>query len=157
MNHINDYGWIILPVFGILPIFLIVEWALRRYHSKRFDQYQFHELVLIPKGPFTGLGPKNYIRPDLRIIEEINDRLFAHGYIDPTDIKVSVHEGMVVLSGSVDSRSTRRLAEEIVDSVSGIIDVRNDLNIRTMIKSIQTTPGLKTEAYSEKKSNRHLG
>ena len=157
MNHINEYGWIILPVFGILPIFLIIEWSLRRYHSARFDRYEFHERFRFPEGPFTGLGPKNYKRSDARITEEINDRLLAHGYVDPTEVEVTAHKGIVILSGTVDNRRMRRQVEEIVDSVSGISEIRNELRIHTnRIHNAPDVPGLKTASYPDKKSQSYL-
>lgn len=78
-------------------------------------------------GPHAGRGPKGYRRSDKRIEEDINERLTHHGGIDATHIEVLVHDGEVTLQGTVDSRRTRRMAEEVVESVSGVADVDNQL------------------------------
>ncbi|PYS95117.1 MAG: osmotic sensory protein [Acidobacteria bacterium] len=78
-------------------------------------------------GKFRGRGPKNYRRSDERIHEEINDRLTDNEWLDASDIDVSVNSGIVILTGTVDSRYAKRLAEDIADSVSGVINVQNNL------------------------------
>ena len=64
-------------------------------------------------GLYRGRGPKNYRRPDERIREEINDRLTDNDWLDASDVEVAVVAGEVTLSGSVDSRYSKRLAEDI--------------------------------------------
>lgn len=81
-------------------------------------------------GPYAGYGPKGYSRPDDRIREDINDRLTWDDRIDASDIEVTVTAGTVVLDGSVDARRDKRIAEDIADSVSGVWDVHNHLQIR---------------------------
>jgi hypothetical protein len=81
-------------------------------------------------GPYRGLGPKGYRRSDQRIKEEISDRLREHPEIGASDIRVDVERGEVRLTGVVDSRKTRGLAEEIADSVLGVSDIRNELQIK---------------------------
>ena len=77
-----------------------------------------------------GRGPRGYVRSDERIREEVNECLTADPYVDATEIDVSVAEGIVTLSGTVDNRAEKRLAEDCVDSVSGVRDVCNNLRIR---------------------------
>ncbi len=81
-------------------------------------------------GPHVGRGPKGYVRSDERIREEVCERLMHHGRIDATNIEVAVREGEVILNGEVDSRRTKRLSEEILDDLPGIVDVSNRLRIR---------------------------
>lgn len=78
----------------------------------------------------AGRGPKFYQRPDYRIEEEVNERLTHHWEIDATEVRVSVREGVVTLGGVVDSRRSKRLAEDIVDSVTGVTDVINELSVK---------------------------
>jgi hypothetical protein len=80
-------------------------------------------------GMFAGRGPRNYQRSDDRIREDVNDRLTADPRIDASDIDVRVQNGEVTLSGTVDERRTRRLAEEIIEDPPGVRDVRNDLRV----------------------------
>lgn len=81
------------------------------------------------RGLFYGKGPKGYRRSDERIREDVCERLADHGDIDATEMDVSVSEGIVTLSGSVNSRRTKRLAEEAIESVSGVQDIRNEVRV----------------------------
>jgi len=82
------------------------------------------------EGPFAGRGPRNYVRPDNRIEEDVNERLTEHPMIDATDIEVSVQNGEVTLRGQVDHREAKRLAEDIADSVFGVKDVNNQIRVK---------------------------
>jgi len=77
-----------------------------------------------------GRGPKNYKRSDSRIQEDINDRLTDDGWIDASDIEVSVSGREVTLSGHVASRDEKRRAEDIAEGVSGVGHVQNNLRVR---------------------------
>jgi len=79
--------------------------------------------------PFTGRGPKGYVRSDGRIREEVNERLEEHGQIDASDITVRVSDREVTLEGTVDDRRTKRLVEDVAESVHGVADVHNRLRI----------------------------
>ena len=78
---------------------------------------------------FTGRGPKNYVRSDERLREDINERLTADPQIDASEIEVEVHAGNVVLSGFVDRRQTRHRVEDLVDACAGVRDIDNRLGI----------------------------
>lgn len=80
-------------------------------------------------GRFTGKGPKGYRRSDERIQEDINERLTMHPDIDATEIEVRVQSGEVTLTGSVDERHTKRLAEDIAESVFGVKEVQNQIRV----------------------------
>jgi hypothetical protein len=82
------------------------------------------------RGPHSGRGPKNYKRSDQRIEEEINDMLTQHGDIDASEIEVKVSNGDVTLSGSVDERQAKHMAEDIAGSVMGVKDVNNQIRIK---------------------------
>ncbi len=78
---------------------------------------------------FFGKGPKGYKRSDDRIKEEVSEALYRNHRVDASDIEVEVKEGIVTLSGSVDSRQTKRSAEECVEHLSGVIDIHNRIRI----------------------------
>lgn len=80
-------------------------------------------------GPFVGRGPRGYQRSDERIREEICERLTRHGRIDATDLEISVKNGEVTLSGSVDDREAKRLAEDLAEDVVGVRDVNNQIKV----------------------------
>lgn len=81
-------------------------------------------------GPHSGRGPRGYRRSDARIEEDVYERLTHHGMLDATDIEVRVEEGVVVLSGAVESRQAKRIAEDILESISGLTDISNQLRVQ---------------------------
>ena len=89
------------------------------------------EALSMPRGPETGKGPKGYNRSDLRLYEEVCERLTEHGQLDASEIKVSCENGEVVLRGSVKDEEARKRAEESALGVSGVRKVRNKLKLRT--------------------------
>lgn len=91
--------------------------------------FSYEEAWLIP-GPHSGRGPRGYQRNDQRIEEDICERLTQHGQIDAEDIQVQVKKGEVTLTGTVESRRTKRMAEDLIDSVSGVKDVHNQLRVQ---------------------------
>jgi len=81
------------------------------------------------RGMYKGKGPRNYSRSDDRIKEDINDRLSDDPFVDASDVDVTVTNGEVTLTGNVDHRSTKRRAEDLAESVSGVKNVENRLRV----------------------------
>jgi hypothetical protein len=80
-------------------------------------------------GPHSGRGPQGYQRSDARIEEDVCEHLTHHGMLDATGIQVRVENGEVTLAGTVESRQAKRLAEDILDSISGVRDIHNQLRV----------------------------
>jgi hypothetical protein len=78
---------------------------------------------------FAGRGPKGYARSDDRIREDVSDVLMEHPAIDAGGIEVQVVGGNVTLTGSTTDRRTKRLAEDVVEDVSGVKDVQNHIRV----------------------------
>jgi osmotically-inducible protein OsmY len=76
-----------------------------------------------------GKGPKGYQRSDARIEEDVNDRLSDDPVLDASNVSVTVKDGEVTLDGSVTSRWDKRRAEDVVDGVSGVRHVQNNLRV----------------------------
>jgi osmotically-inducible protein OsmY len=91
------------------------------YGQQQFGQQQH--------GRFSGKGPKGYQRSDERIREEICERLTQHPEIDASEIEVKVDKGEVTLTGTVEERQAKRLAEDAVENISGVRDVHNQLRV----------------------------
>lgn len=77
-----------------------------------------------------GKGPKGYQRSDDRIREDVNDRLTDDDTLDAADIEVKVKDCEVTLSGFVQDRADRRLAEDCAEAVSGVKHVQNNIRVR---------------------------
>lgn len=84
------------------------------------------------QGSFSGKGPKGYKRSKDRIEEEINELLTAHHEIDCEDVSIAVNEsGEVTLTGTCCDRRTKRMIEDVVEAVSGVRDIKNDLKVNS--------------------------
>ncbi|WP_201863840.1 BON domain-containing protein [Microvirga soli] len=81
---------------------------------------------------YRGRGPRNYRRPDDRILDDVGHRLTEDGHVDASDIEVSVKSQEVILSGTVSTPFEKRRAEDIADTVSGVTHVQNNLRIRPL-------------------------
>ena len=103
------------------------------------------------EGRYKGVGPRNYQRSDQRIMEDINDRLNDHPYIDASDVQVKVKEGEVILEGTVDSRWAKHHVEDIADEVSGVKDVENRIHIKKNIWEKESSNTEKSSADSKNK------
>jgi osmotically-inducible protein OsmY len=102
----------------------------RRYLRGTEERDRLARERLIGTGPYAGRGPRAYRRSHESIEEEANEALAAHPDLDATDIEVQVENGEITLTGLVGSRADRRLAEDIVESISGVRDVQNRLGVR---------------------------
>lgn len=74
--------------------------------------------------------PKGYRKSDDRIEEEVCNALMRDRNVNASLIDVRVNNGVVTLSGTVDSRSARFDAEMAVDSIRGVEDIQNNLKVR---------------------------
>jgi osmotically-inducible protein OsmY len=98
-------------------------------------------------GGFRGKGPKGYQRSDERIAEEVNQVLADDDDLDASDIEVSVAGGEVTLTGTVSDRQAKRWAEDLVEGVSGVVEVQNHVRVKREQQSAPSTP--RTDAARE--------
>lgn len=92
-----------------------------RYGTRGYQGYR--------QGEHRGKGPQGYKRSDERIREAICEALTDDAHVDATDIEVTVRDGEVTLSGTVDDRYQKRAAEDAIEHVSGVRDVHNQIRI----------------------------
>jgi len=106
-------------------------WDYSRNAESRFTGYGRDSMTGEGRwsGSFAGRGPRSYQRSDERIREDVNERLTADPRIDASEIEVRVVNGEVTLSGTVDERHTRRHAEECIEDLPGVRDVKNELRV----------------------------
>lgn len=73
-----------------------------------------------------------FLRDDDQIREDVLTDVFLHVlWTDATEVDVSVTDGIVTLSGTVDQRSTAEIAERLVHRLDGVVDVVSTLQYRT--------------------------
>jgi len=76
-----------------------------------------------------GRGPRNYVRSDERILEDIHDRLSCDWSMDTSDVEVNVNEGVVQLNGEVKDQSIKYRIEDIAESIAGVKDIENKIRL----------------------------
>jgi len=77
----------------------------------------------------AGRRPRGEQRSDERIKAEIKDLLSSLGELDSDEIQVDVNEGIVTLSGSVNSSYEKQTAERVTENVFSVLGVNNQLKI----------------------------
>ena len=74
-----------------------------------------------------GRGPQGYKRSDERISDDAHERLTEDRWLDASAITLTVVAGEVTLSGTVEDREAKHRAERIVEDISGVVHVQNNL------------------------------
>lgn len=103
----------------------------RRYRDEPYFEDRYGESESrVPGRGFRGRGPKDYMRTDERIREDVCERLWDADDVDASDVSVAVKDGVVTLSGNVEQRRTKHRIEDIVDDCGGVKDIRNDIRVQ---------------------------
>jgi osmotically-inducible protein OsmY len=95
----------------------------------RDETYFQHSIPSSPHTGYYGKGPKGWKRSDEKIKDEVCEVLYRDQHLDATDIEVEVSDGIVTLKGSIDTRWSKRHAEERVEHLFGVEDVHNELRV----------------------------
>ena len=85
---------------------------------------------LLNQGGYAGRGPKNWVRSDQRILEDVNEALTRHPDVDASEVDVQVSGGEITLTGTVSTRHEKRASEDCAWNIAGVRDVHNQLKIR---------------------------
>jgi osmotically-inducible protein OsmY len=80
-------------------------------------------------GEHRGKGPRGYRRSDERIREDVCDFLTDDPQIDASNVEVTVKECEVTLAGQVNSREEKRRAEDLIERISGVKEITNNLRV----------------------------
>lgn len=76
-----------------------------------------------------GKSPRDYVRSDARIREELCERLTEDDAIDPSDVSVAVEDGVVTLTGTVEHRWVKHSIEDMAEALHGVKDIVNQLRV----------------------------
>lgn len=120
-----------LPTYGDEP----------RAHrgSERVD---LGEPVANPVAPAsrTGTGPRGWQRRDHRIHDDVCAHLTDDGYVDVSEVEVVVHQGEVILTGTVADRRQHDRAIRIAELTRGVVGVISRVRIVTELPEPSTPP-----------------
>jgi hypothetical protein len=106
------------------------DFGRREYVPAGYDPRMERRGGMWPRGNAFGLGPRGFRRSDEKLYDDVCIRLTEDPIVDASDVAVEVRSAEVILRGTVDSREAKRRAEDIVEGVPGVADVRNELRIR---------------------------
>lgn len=102
--------------------------------ARRMDQAGVKRLIVVDgDGKLVGIVSRRdllkvFLRSDDEIKEEIRRDVFARLlWADPTRVEIDVHDGIVVLSGEVEQRSSVAVAVDLTRAVDGVVDVVDHL------------------------------
>jgi hypothetical protein len=117
----------------------------------------------VDSGSYRGRGPKGYRRSDARIREDACECLTDDDWIDASNIEVLVVDSEVTLSGTVNSRDDKRRAENLVERLTGVKDVNNNLRVSseagqregTTAEGRQSTSSQSAQSGQTSQSSRH--
>jgi osmotically-inducible protein OsmY len=87
---------------------------------------------------YAGRGPRGYRRGDDRIREDVCDRLTDDPRVDASDVDVQISNGEVTLSGSVRTRQEKRFTEDLVEAITGVREVNNNLKVKAVDEVLGT-------------------
>jgi CBS domain-containing protein len=116
--------------------------------ARRMIHYRVKRLPVVDEeGRLVGIVSRTdllrpFLRSDQDIRKEIEDEILLKTmWIAPGTVNVAVSEGLVLLSGQVDLRSSGEILEELVRRVAGVVGVDNDLTYRKDDRKIRPNSG----------------
>ena len=77
---------------------------------------------------------------DQTITARVKSALFADPNVSGFQVNVDTYQGVVSLSGFVDTAAQKSKAEDVARQVSGVRQVQNNLSVRENINNSTTTP-----------------
>lgn len=104
------------------------------------ERVDLGESIADPVARKLPAGPKGWQRRDDRIHDDVCAHLTDDGYVDPSDIEVVVHQGEVILTGTVTERAQRDRAIHIAETTRGVVDV---------VSRVRIAPAGKTEGRDD--------
>jgi hypothetical protein len=114
---------------------------------RRYAEDFGREARPIPEPGHRGRGPRGYKRADDRISDEAHDRLTDDPWLDASNIEIKVKDGEITLDGAVDNREAKHRAERLVEDISGVGYVQNNLRVNPDLSLTGAGRGLGSNVY----------
>ena len=92
------------------------------------------------------------MRSDVEIKRDTEEHLRWDPAVDATDIAVTVQEGVIALSGFVQSYAQKREAERDAKRVAGVLGIANDIAVRLLEADSRSDPQIARDAVSALRS-----
>ena len=98
------------------------------YSRDQSNPYEMADYLFDKKLDDRVVHPKGFELKDEWILKNVCEVLLRDPHIDATEIEVELKTGIVILSGRVDSKKTKKLAELSIQGLPGVKDVMNFLS-----------------------------
>ncbi|MFD9890903.1 CBS domain-containing protein [Amycolatopsis sp. NPDC059027] len=105
--------------------------------ARLLEEHRIHRLPVVDSaGKLAGLVTRGdllrvFLRPDTEIRAEIREEVIERVMcVDPRDLFVSVHNGVVTLKGQLERASLVTMLLEFARRVDGVVEVRNELTAK---------------------------
>ncbi len=98
------------------------------YSRDQSNPYEMADYLFDKKLDYRLVDPKFYEFKDEWVVKNVYEVLLRDPHIDASEIEVDLRGGVVILSGHVDSRKTKKLAELSIQGLPGVKDVMNFLS-----------------------------
>lgn len=101
--------------------------------ARRLEAHRIKRMPVVDEtGRLVGIVSRRdllrvFLRTDDELAEDVRSLLVDSFWIEPDGWSVQVSDGRVLLSGSMDRRSTVRIAEHAVRRIDGVVAVESDL------------------------------
>jgi osmotically-inducible protein OsmY len=99
-------------------------------------------LFVIAAVPPIGAAPVSWLVMQDDLVRAVSEELRWGPRIDADRVRVSAKGRTITLSGTVRSYSAKCCAEKIAREIRGVVDVKNELEVRLSIGSYRTDAGL---------------
>jgi len=117
--------------------------------ARRMERARVKRLpVLDPDGRLAGLVSRAdilrvFLRSDAQLLEDVHELLVEQFWIDPAGWSADVDDGVVRLSGQMETNSLVQIAVHAVGRIDGVVAVENDLTYAlddTELRSVPDAP-----------------
>jgi CBS domain-containing protein len=117
------------------PVVTVAQDTPVREIARLMTRRNINRVPVVRDGDLVGIVSRADVlralaRPDAEIAEAVGDVLLRELWIDTSKISIEVDQGIVRLSGDVDRRSDKELAERWVTGIDGVVAVDSSLTYR---------------------------
>jgi CBS domain-containing protein len=116
--------------------------------ARLMRKHTVNQLLVVSKGRLLGVVSRcDLLKSFLRADEDIRDDV-VQGVIggimclNPLEFEVSVHDGLVAISGVIERRSHMEILIDLIRGVEGVVDIRPAVGYRLDDRNLAVSPGV---------------
>lgn len=98
-----------------------------------------NELVIRDRDPLEAPRPIGQSISDEWLEKRVETTIMLNRHLSIRELDVEVNEGIVILTGSVNSEDERALAANMAESIGGVNEVRNEITLRDPLETAAAT------------------